>query len=288
MTQRLSSDAGQDILILGSGGQLGSELHKLYPNATCYDHSSGGANYLDLQENEKLEQSILSSKCKWIINAAAFTNVDACEMNKEIAYRVNGLAVNSIVKAARQLQSSILHVSTDYIFDGKKGLYKESDIPNPLNFYGISKLIGEVLAMGFENSLIIRTSGVYGSKNNFPNFAYRQMMSGKQLNVLDGYYSPIHARNLALAIKNLIENGSKGILNVAGTRISRIELALEIARKYNLDENLINKVEKIESMKAIRPFDSSLDISNAKKALNFDFYSIESNLKSFDFSISKA
>ena len=288
MTQRLSSDAGRDILILGSGGQLGSELHKLYPNSTCYDHSSGGANYLDLQDNEKLEQSILSSKCKWIINAAAFTNVDACEMNKEIAYRVNGLAVNSIVKAARQLQSSILHVSTDYIFDGKKGLYKESEIPNPLNFYGISKLIGEVFAMGFENSLIIRTSGVYGSKNNFPNFAYRQMMSGKQLNVLDGYYSPIHARNLALAIKNLIENGSKGILNVAGTRISRIELALEIARKYNLDENLINKVEKIESMKAIRPFDSSLDISNAKKALNFDFYSIESNLKSFDFSISKA
>jgi dTDP-4-dehydrorhamnose reductase len=288
VTQRLSSDAGRNILILGSGGQLGSELHKLYPNATCYDHSSGGAYYLDLQDNEKLEQSILSSKCKWIINAAAFTNVDACEMNKEIAYRVNGLAVKSIVKAARQIGSSVLQVSTDYIFDGKKGLYKESDIPNPLNFYGISKLIGEVLAMGFENSLIIRTSGVYGSKNNFPNFAYRQMMSGKHLKVLDGYYSPIHARNLALAIKNLIENDSKGILNVAGTRISRIELALEIARKYNLDENLINKVEKMESMKAIRPFDSSLDISNAKKALNFDFYSVESNLKSFDFSISKA
>ena len=231
-----------------------------------------------------MERIILSSKCSWIINAAAFTNVDACEANKETAYRVNGLAVNSIVKAARKIGSSVLHVSTDYIFDGRKGLYKEFDMPSPLNFYGISKLIGEVFAMGFEDSLIIRTSGVYGSKNNFPNFAYRQMMDGEQLNVLDGYYSPIHAKNLALAIKSLIEDDRKGVLNVAGTRVSRIELASEIARKYSLNESLINKVEKISSMQAIRPFDSSLDISNAKKALNFDFYSIESNLNLFDIS----
>ena len=288
MTQRLSSDAGRGILILGSGGQLGSELHKLYPEAICYDHSSGGANYLDLQDNWKLEQAILSSKCKWIINAAAYTNVDACEMNNEIAYRVNGLAVNSLVKAARKIGSRLLHVSTDYIFDGKRGLYKESDLPNPLNYYGISKLIGEVFAMAFESSLIIRTSGVYGSKNNFPNFAYRQMKSGKELNVLDGYYSPIHAKNLALAIRALVENDRKGILNVAGTRISRIELAQEIAIKYDLDKSLINRVEKIESMHAIRPFDSSLDISIAKKALNFDFYSVESNMNLFDISISKS
>ncbi len=288
MIQRLNSESGRGILILGAGGQLGSELHKLYPNATCYDHSSGSANYVDFQDYEKVERIILSSKCSWIINAAAFTNVDACEVNKETAYRVNGLAVNSIVKAARKIGSSVLHVSTDYIFDGRKGLYKEFDMPSPLNFYGISKLIGEVFAMGFEDSLIIRTSGVYGSKNNFPNFAYRQMMGGEQLNVLDGYYSPIHAKNLALAIKSLIEDDRKGVLNVAGTRVSRIELASEIARKYSLNESLINKVEKISSMQAIRPFDSSLDISNAKKALNFDFYSIESNLNLFDVSKNKS
>ena len=288
MIQRLNYESGRGILILGSGGQLGTELHRLYPEAICYDHSIGSNNYLDLQDNKKLEQAILSSKCKWIINAAAFTNVDACEMNNEMAYRVNGLAVNSIVKAARKIGSSVLHVSTDYIFDGRKGLYKELDIPKPLNFYGISKLVGEAFAMGFEESLIIRTSGVYGSKNNFPNFAYIQMRSGKQLNVLDGYYSPIHAKNLAIAIKKLIEDDRKGILNVAGTRISRIELALEIASKYNLDKSLISRVEKIESMHASRPFDSSLDISIAKKVLDFDFYSIQSNMKSFDITISKS
>ena len=285
MIQRLNSESGRGILILGAGGQLGSELHKLYPNATCYDHTSGSANYVDFQDYEKVERIILSSKCSWIINAAAYTNVDACEVNKETAYSVNGLAVNSIVKAARKIGSSVLHVSTDYIFDGRKGLYKEFDMPNPLNFYGISKLIGEVFAMGFEDSLIIRTSGVYGSKNNFPNFAYRQMMDGEQLNVLDGYYSPIHAKNLALAIKSLIVDDRKGVLNVAGKRVSRIELASEIARKYSLNESLINRVEKISSMKAIRPFDSSLDISKAKQILNFDFYSYESNLKCFEESV---
>jgi dTDP-4-dehydrorhamnose reductase len=286
--QRLNSESGRGILILGAGGQLGSELHKLYPNATCYDHTSGSANYVDFQDYEKVERIILSSKCSWIINAAAFTNVDTCEVNKETAYSVNGLAVNSIVKAARKIGSSVLHVSTDYIFDGRKGLYKEFDMPNPLNFYGISKLIGEVFAMGFEDSLIIRTSGVYGSKNNFPNFAYRQMMDGEQLNVLDGYYSPIHAKNLALAIKSLIVDDRKGVLNVAGKRVSRIELASEIARKYSLNESLINRVEKISSMKAIRPFDSSLDISKAKQILNFDFYSYESNLKCFEESVIKS
>ena len=288
MIQRLNSESGRGILILGAGGQLGSELHKLYPNATCYDHTSGSANYVDFQDYEKVERIILSSKCSWIINAAAYTNVDACEVNKETAYSVNGLAVNSIVKAARKIGSSVLHVSTDYIFDGRKGLYKEFDMPNPLNFYGISKLIGEVFAMGFEDSLIIRTSGVYGSKNNFPNFAYRQMMDGEQLNVLDGYYSPIHAKNLALAIKSLIVDDRKGVLNVAGKRVSRIELASEIARKYSLNESLINRVEKISSMKAIRPFDSSLDISKAKQILNFDFYSYESNLKCFEESVIKS
>ena len=288
MIQRLNSESGRGILILGAGGQLGSELHKLYPNATCYDHTSGSANYVDFQDYEKVERIILSSKCSWIINAAAYTNVDACEVNKETAYSVNGLAVNSIVKSARKIGSSVLHVSTDYIFDGRKGLYKEFDMPNPLNFYGISKLIGEVFAMGFEDSLIIRTSGVYGSKNNFPNFAYRQMMDGEQLNVLDGYYSPIHAKNLALAIKSLIVDDRKGVLNVAGKRVSRIELASEIARKYSLNESLINRVEKISSMKAIRPFDSSLDISKAKQILNFDFYSYESNLKCFEESVIKS
>ena len=144
MIQGLSSESGRDILILGSGGQLGTELHKIFPDAIAYDHSSSGANHLDFLDTNKLEAAILSSSCGWIINAAAFTNVDACESNKDQAYRVNGLAVKSIVRAARKIDARALQISTDYVFDGSRSLYLEDDIPNPLNFYGLSKLTGEI------------------------------------------------------------------------------------------------------------------------------------------------
>ena len=273
-------------MILGSGGQLGSELRKLYPGAVCYYHSLDGPNFLDFSNLKKLEETILHSKIKWIINADAFTNVDMCEMNKEIAYSVNGMAIKSIVKASIKIGANLVHISTDYIFDGVKGYYKEFDTPNPLNYYGISKLIGETFAQSYENSIVVRTSGVYGYKNNFPIFVYKNLKEHKQVNVLDGYYSPIHAKNLAKAIKVLINGESFGLYNVAGIRTSRLDLALKIARKYNLDESLIHKVDRLDSMKAVRPFDSSLDISITKKIINFDFYSYESNLRCFDNTIS--
>ena len=282
MIQGLSSESDRNVLILGSGGQLGTELHKIFPDAIAYDHSSGGAISLDFLDTSKLEAAILSSSCVWMINAAAFTNVDASESNKERAYRINGLAVKSIVRAARKIDARVLQISTDYIFDGSRSLYLEDDIPKPLNFYGLSKLTGEIYANGYEDSLIVRTSGVYGSKKNFPNFIFSQLSSGKEANVLEGYYSPIHAKNLAKAIKILIQKRETGIINVAGERTSRFNLAVEIAKKFNLDKHLINKVDRIDSMKALRPFDSSLDISKAKQILNFDFYSYESNLKCFE------
>ena len=280
--------SGSDIMILGSGGQLGSELHKLYGDAICYYHSPNGPNSIDFQNLERLETEIINSDVKWVINSAAFTNVDSCEINKELAYIVNGLAVKTIVKASKKINANLLHVSTDYIFDGSTGHYKEYDPPNPVNYYGISKLIGETFAQTYEKSIIVRTSGVYGSKNNFPNFVYKNLKESKRVKVLDGYYSPIHATNLAIAIKSLIENNRFGLYNVSGIRTSRLDLALQIAMKYNLDRTLIEKVEKIESFKAVRPFDSSLDISSAKKIIDFDFYSYESNLQCFDNTISKS
>ena len=278
--------SGSDIMILGSGGQLGSELHKLYRDAICYDHSPNGPNSIDFQNLERLETEIINSNVKWVLNSAAFTNVDACETNKELAYKVNGLAVRTIVRASKKINANLLHVSTDYIFDGSTGHYKEYDFPNPVNYYGISKLIGETFAHTYEKSIIVRTSGVYGSKNNFPNFVYKNLKESKRVKVLDGYYSPIHATNLALAIKSLIENNRFGLYNVAGIRTSRLDLALQIAMKYNFDSTLIERVDKIESFKAVRPFDSSLDISSAKKIFDFDFYSYESNLRCLDNTIS--
>lgn len=288
MIPELNSNSDANIMILGAGGQLGSELLKLYPGAVRYYHSPDEPSSLDFSDFMKLEKTIIHSKVKWIINAAAFTNVDMCETNKEIAYSVNSLAVKSIVKASIKIGANLVHISTDYIFDGVKGSYKESDVPNPLNYYGISKLIGETFAQSYENSIVVRTSGVYGYKNNFPIFVYKNLKEHKQVNVLDGYYSPIHAKNLAKAIKTLINDERFGLYNVAGIRTSRMDIALQLARKYSLDADLINKVDKLNLMKAVRPFDSSLDISIAKQIINFDFYSYESNLQCFDYTASKS
>ena len=171
MIPSLNYNSDNEIMILGSGGQLGSELRKLYPGAVCYYHSPDSPNLLDFSNLKKLEETIIHSRVRWIINAAAFTNVDMCEMNKEIAYSVNGMAIKSIVKASIKIGANLVHISTDYIFDGVKGYYKEFDTPNPLNYYGISKLIGETFAQSYENSIVVRTSGVYGYKNNFPIFS---------------------------------------------------------------------------------------------------------------------
>lgn len=281
----MNSDEGERVLILGSEGQLGSELNKIFTNAMTFSHHPGRRDYLDFCDLEHLQRTIASSKPSVIINTAAVTGVDQCESDKSNAYLVNGLALKIITKTARETGSKLIQVSTDYIFDGERGLYKEDDVPNPISFYGLSKLIGETYVQSYDDSLVIRTSGVFGSKKNFPLYVFDQLSKKLPVQVMEIFYSPIHARNLAIAIGELLAKDSKGIINVAGERISRHKLALEICRKYKMDDTLIHRVEKLEPLKAKRPYDSSLDISKAMSALKYDFYSLKSNLDAFDNSI---
>ncbi len=266
------------VMILGAGGQLGTELRKVFPDAYSYFHDSSEENRVDFNDLDKLENIILEKKCRYIINASAMTNVDGCEENRELAYRINGTAVGSIARAAANAGSTLVHISTDYVFDGKRGNYNESDVPSPINFYGLSKLVGDIYALSNESNVVVRTSGVYGSMTNFPFFAYKQLSRNQSLNVVDGIYSPIHATNLALAIKELLEKNYRGIINVAGDKVTREALAREICRSFGFNEELINTVSTLKSMKALRPYDSSLDISKARSLLNFDFHSMKSNL----------
>ena len=216
-----------------------------------------------------------------IINAAAMTNVDLCEEKMDEAYNVNGLALKHIVRLAMKYGSYLVHVSTDYVFDGFSGNYREESVPNPINFYGLSKLVGDIFVSSYENSLIVRTSGVYGYLNNFPAFAYNALKAGKSLTAIEDHYSPIHAGNLAKSITYCANNRLLGTINVAGQRISRFEFARAIAKYFELDPGLILKGKLSSTMKAKRPIDSSLDIERAKKLIPYDFYSLDSNLKLF-------
>ena len=185
-------------LILGADGQLGTELMKIFPDSVGSPHS--GSRKLDIQDFAAVSGLLFEESPELIINASALTNVDLCEEEKTTAIRTNGYAVGNIVECARELNSYFIHVSTDYVFDGLIGNYNENSTPNPVNYYGLSKLIGDVFAQSYRKSLIIRTSGVFGRANNFPRFSYNALKYGKGLNVIEGYYSPIHARLLAESI----------------------------------------------------------------------------------------
>ena len=270
------------LIIFGGSGQLGKSISSVFPDAISYSHSSDNRK-ADITNFERLKEIFQSEKPEIVINASAFTNVDASESEKERAFAVNSLGVMNIASLCREYSSKFIHFSTDYVFSGNKGHYSEDSVPDPINYYGFSKSIGDAYALSLPSSLVIRTSGVYGYGKNFPRFVYDSLNAGKTVNVIEGYYSPITSELLARSVKYLIEHDKNisGILNIAGERISRFDLAKTIATTFNFDSDLIVKVQKLPNMKALRPYDSSLDISKAKRIIDFDFYSIDANIRSF-------
>lgn len=276
------------MLIIGSEGQLGRELTKLYPDSIGTSHVPSKASYLQIENEDSIIKCLTSEKPDVVINCAALTNVDRCEKEREYAYKVNGLAVRYMAMKCKEIGAKLVHVSTDYVFDGIDGNYLENAPPNPVNYYGLSKLAGEQFAFSVRENLVIRTSGVFGYSNNFPLFVYKKLKSGETVSAIKGFYSPIHARELALAVKRLIELKEEGIVNVAGERVSRMEFALNIAEYFSLDENLVRESDQVPLLQAKRPFDSSLNIEKAIKLIDFDFYSTRSNLEALGHSIQAA
>ncbi len=267
-------------LLIGGSGQLGTELKRKFPDAlvTYRTKEVPGGVKLDLADFVSLEDLILKTRPSLVINTAAFTDVDACEVRREEAWKVNGEAVRHLIRAARVVEAHVIHVSTDYVFDGSKGNYAETDLPNPVNYYGLTKLTGEIYASSYDDSLVIRTSGVFGW-SGFPALVYRSLKEGREVRAFKGFYSPVSAERLAEAIWELASSYRTGLIHVAGERISRYELARRIAEEFGLDKGLIKEVEWIEGWRAKRPLDSSLDVSRAKRLISSDFYSLESNLK---------
>ena len=270
------------MIIFGGSGQLGKSLSSAFPEAIPYSHSSDNRK-ADITNFKQLKEIFQSEKPEIVINASAFTNVDACELEKERAFAVNSMGVMNIASLCREYSSKFIHFSTDYVFSGNKGQYSEDSVPDPINYYGFSKSIGDAYALSLPSSLVIRTSGVYGYGKNFPRFVYNSLNAGKTVNVIEGYYSPITSELLARSVKYLIEHDKNisGVLNIAGERISRFDLAKTIATTFNFDSDLIVKTQKLPNMKALRPYDSSLNISKAKRIIDFDFYSIDANMRSF-------
>ena len=196
----------KQILLIGSSGQLGRELQQTLPSDALV---SVARDTLDLSQPDRIRQLILEIHPHVIINAAAYTAVDNAETETELAYAINAIAPAIMAKAANHIGATLIHISTDYVFNGRKGtFYQEDDDPNPLNVYGASKLAGEEnIRQGCDRHLILRTSWVYGvhGKGNFVKTMLRVGADRPEVRVVaDQVGTPTSARSIAEVITQLI------------------------------------------------------------------------------------
>ncbi|MFT4154758.1 dTDP-4-dehydrorhamnose reductase [Parafilimonas sp.] len=212
------------ILVSGREGQLGSELKDL-PAKQKFQFVFTGRNDLDITDEAVLQAAFEKYKPVFFINCAAYTAVDKAETDQENAYKINAEAVGNIAKQCRQHNTKLIHISTDYVFDGK-GVqpYKTDDKTDPVNYYGYTKLTGEQLALNNNpQTIVIRTSWVYSAYGaNFVKTMIRLMKERREINVVgDQFGSPTYAKDLAEAILQIV-NSEWAAVNKEDTHSSQL------------------------------------------------------------------
>jgi dTDP-4-dehydrorhamnose 3,5-epimerase len=201
------------VAVTGGKGQLGRAFSRLLPEAVILDRAS-----LDITRHDKVHEVFENIRPGVIINAAAFTKVDAAEAEPELASRVNCDAVGYLAEVANALSALLVQISTDYVFPGdKQGSYTESDPTGPLSVYGKTKLRSEGAASAAGDHLIVRTSWVFGQGTNFISSILGAATKRAELSVVcDQTGLPTYAWDLAKAINVLVDLGARGLFHVAG------------------------------------------------------------------------
>lgn len=243
---------------------------------------------MDITQKDAVIKNIKRSAPDIVINCAAYTKVDTAEEERGKAFQVNGIGVQNIAIACAEMQIPLCHISTDYVFDGKKSKpYTPFDAPNPLNVYGESKLAGEKYIQWITNKFyIVRTSGLYGRGNN--NFVITILRLAKEQSavkvVTDQICSPTYTLNLSAGIKKLIESGSFGIYHIAddsGSGISWFDYAREIVSMAGIRAEIIPVTSEEFPRPAKRPAYSVLDTEITRLSVNYTPEKREVALKKF-------
>jgi dTDP-4-dehydrorhamnose reductase len=230
------------ILVTGSNGQLGLELAEVLPErgheVVALDRRS-----LDVADAEAVERVVEEHSPEIVINAAAYTNVDGCEKEKDLAYSVNALGPRNLAQNCERRGCELLHVSTNYVFDGEStGPYEPFDPPNPISAYGRTKLAGEEHVMRLTNRwYVVRSAGVYGRGHNFVRTMLRVAGERDSLKVKDDeFISPTYARDLAEGIAGIIEAGRYGLYHLTNAgSCSWYEFTREIFRLAGVESEVV-------------------------------------------------
>ncbi|MFC1493637.1 SDR family oxidoreductase [candidate division KSB1 bacterium] len=272
------------ILLTGCHGLLGQYIISSKPDecflrgididdvslihGTNYDHQK-----IDITKSKEIKGLIDVLKPDLIIHTAAFTNVDECEIRKEHCWQINVESLENIIKYAKRINAKLIHISSDYIFDGEKEIYCPDDLGSPLNYYGKAKLAAENLVRGSGlDWTILRTSTLYDvdrlkGKENFVTWVIKNLQEGSRIRIVnDQWGNPTLARNLAEAVWKVVSGNQLGVYNASGSEMcDRLSFTRNIAEVFDLDPGLIQPVTTAElNQKAKRPLKIGLDISNTE------------------------
>ena len=287
----------KSVMITGINGLLGQNIVQEFAS----DHDIYGldltpsifgsvnnihVNQLDLNDTEALEEYIRLVKPDSIINTAAYTNVDRAEEDQDIAFAVNGQVPASIAAICKENEIPLVHLSTDYVFSGNSGPYRETDICDARGKYSESKLSGEkaVLESGAEVA-VIRPNVMYGHgeqlKSSFVAWLLGELRNKRSVRIVDDQYNnPTYARRLASVIRSVIDQKAWGIWHFGSKEVvSRYTFALKIADTFGLSSALINAISTVDlNQKAPRPLRSGLICEKLNKELNIPIMSIDEEL----------
>lgn len=279
------------ILITGSNGLLGQKLVELLiqnadiqvvatargenrlPFTNAYEYHS-----MDITSREQVQEVVANSKPDVIIHTAAMTNVDQCESEKDACWTQNVNSVDYLIEACSKIDCFLLHVSTDFIFDGKAGPYKEDAEANPISFYGWSKYAAEkILTNSNIRWAIARTVLVYGiahdmSRTNIILWVKKSLEDGKNIKVVtDQWRTPTLAEDLAKGCTLIAEQEAEGIFNISGKDfLTPYEMAIMTADYFKLDKSLIAQADSTTfSQPAKRPPRTGFDLSKSQQVLGY-------------------
>lgn len=277
------------IAISGANGQLGWELQQLSKEYVQFDYIFLTRNEFNLEDKNSINTFFNNHEIDFFINTAAYTQVDLAESEKEKALAINTTAVSEISKICFQKNIQFIHFSTDYVFNGLGNIpFLENNETNPINYYGYTKLKGEVDAIkNNSNSIIIRTSWVYSSHGkNFVNTMLRMMNEKDEISVVnDQLGSPTYAKDLASVVLKICEqildgNQHRGIYHFCNQGIiSWFQFAQSIQRIKNLSCKILPISTNQFPTKAKRPAFSALNTQKIQKDFNINIPNWETSLQ---------
>lgn len=289
------------ILITGANGLLGQHLvqellHQQFsvvatskgPNRLPFEPSEHFSyRTLDITDELNLERVMDEEKPEVVIHAAAMTQVDDCEKNTELCEKVNVYGTTQLLVDAEAYSKYIIYISTDFVFDGLNGLYREDDDLRPVNFYGFTKMQAEAIMHTSEIPwAIVRTCLVYGNplqgtRSNIVNWVRESLQEGQNIKVVsDQVRTPTYVGDLAKGIVEMVKRKATGIFHISGKdQLTPFQMAMRTADHFSLDKSLITEVTADTfTQPAKRPPSTGFNISKAEKELGYKPLSFEEGL----------